>query len=306
MASKDMEQRQWTDHVVIRCEQQCAAQPAVIDDPRIAVLRDFRHARRAARVEIGRDTVACAIGKGQRLGLARDLGVEILDVGMMVAKVLGPDKRHNPRFRRRQIAVEINLQHGMHTRRMAHGLGGFLRHIGFRKRLQGDDDLSLRLAQDRGNLFRLQQRVDRIDDPRDGTAQNGQHGLVAIGQDAGNNIAFLDTKAAEQVGRLACFFMQLPPSQGFCLVLGTAQKLKGHRLARRVLVTRLRQHLVERLGNIPVSPGHFRFNCNRICDRCKTHRGPPFRGAAIAPASSSDGNVKGFCCGYKGAAQKVA
>ena len=306
VAGKDVEHGQGADHVVFGRVKQRAAQPAVIDDPRIAMLRDLGHAGGAAGMEIGGNPVTRAVGKGQRLGLARQFGVEILDIGMMVAGVLGAHKRHDPGFRRSQVAIEIHLKHRVHAGGMAHRFGGLLRHVGLGERLERDDDLGLGLAQDGADLFRLKQRIDRVDDPRNGTAEDGQNRLVAVGQDASDHIALTDAEAAEQVRRLTGLFMQLRPVECFGLVGRTAEQLERDGLAQRDLVTRLAQHLIKGLGHVAFGPWHLGFKRDRICDRCKTHLGPPLGTAMAARTSSSVDNVEGISSGYKSEAAKMA
>ena len=189
-----MEQRQRTDDVVFLGKQQPMPEPAVVDHAGIQVLRDLRHAGRAAGVEIGGHTVGLGILEGQLGRLLGHFLVQAFDIRMRLAVDLGPDERHDPGFGRRQVAVEIDLQDGVHARRVAHGLGDLLCHVGLRKRLQRDDDLGPGLAQDRADLLGLQKRVDRVGDARDRAAQQRIDRLVGIGQDIGHHVLLADAE----------------------------------------------------------------------------------------------------------------
>jgi hypothetical protein len=69
MTGKNVKQRQGAHHVVFFGKKQRVTDPAVIDDPRIAVLRDLGHPGGASGVEIGRHPVARAVVESKGRGL---------------------------------------------------------------------------------------------------------------------------------------------------------------------------------------------------------------------------------------------
>jgi hypothetical protein len=180
--------------------------------PRIGVLRDLGHARGAAGVEIGRDPVARAVGEGQLV--ARVFGhllVPVHHAGAVAGGVLGTDEGDDEFLQPRQVAQKVHLQHDLHVGRVADRLRHLLGDIGFREFLQRDHDLGVGLAQDGGDLLGLQQRVDRVDDPRDRAAQDRHRRLGAVGQHEGDGVGFLDAQRAEHVRGLRDTGVQARP-----------------------------------------------------------------------------------------------
>ena len=57
MRGENVKQRKRAKNILPRVEHHLRAAPAVVDDPRILVLRQFGHAGRSARVEQRRDPV---------------------------------------------------------------------------------------------------------------------------------------------------------------------------------------------------------------------------------------------------------
>ena len=272
MTGKDVKQRQRAHHVVRLGKEQAMPQPAVVDHAGIFVLRDLGHAGGAAGVEIGRHPVARAVGKFQRRLLRRHRLVIVAQIGMVAGRVLGTHKRHDPALGRAEIAIEVDLQHRVDIWRVAHRLGGFLRDVGFRKRLERDHHLGPGLAQDGGDLFGLQQRVDRVHDPRDRGADGGCRGFQAIGQDQGDNIALVDLETAKQVGRLTALVMELLPCQGLRLFGGAGQQLIADRGPVGKGARGMAQHLIERCRFLARLPWHFVLNVERILPRRESHR----------------------------------
>ena len=102
---------------------------------------------------------------------------------------------------------------------MAAGFGHLLGNIGLGKRLERDNHLGVRFAQNGRDLFRFQKRVDGIGDPGNRTAQKGDDGFGAVGQHIGDHVGFADAQLAEQVRCLNSARPQFGPCQRFCLVL---------------------------------------------------------------------------------------
>ena len=216
ICGKDVEQRQRTDHGVRGLEQQPLAQPTVIEHARKLVLRHFGHARGAAGMEIGRNMIGRAVLERQPVrGLLAAFSVKGFDVCRMADRVLGADQRHNQLFDATQIAQEVHFQHGLDRRRVLDSLGHLLRQVGLWEGANRDHNLGLGLAQDGGNLFCLEQRVDRVDDARYRPAQKGHRSFQRVGHHIGHNVIFPDPKAAEQVCRLGHIGVQRVPCQGF-------------------------------------------------------------------------------------------
>ena len=119
------------------------------------MLRNFRHARCSAGMEIGRNAVFSCILKIKYTVLLGQLGIEIHNLRGVVDGDFRTNERHNPRFRRCQIAVEIHFQNSLHIRCLSHRIGRQLWQVRFWETAQGDQDLRIRLAQDRGNLVRF-------------------------------------------------------------------------------------------------------------------------------------------------------
>ena len=220
MAGKNVEQRQRTHDIVLFAEQQAMAQPTVVDQAGIFVLRHLRHAGGAPGVEIASDTVFLHVLEIERGVLFGDLSVEVEVLRLIFCQPLGPDQWHDPAFRRCQIADKVHLKHRMHLGRKPHRFGGLLRHVRLGERPQGDHDGCTNLAQDGTDLFGIQQRIDRADDPRNGTAQQGDSRLVTVWQHVGHHVFLTNTEAAEKVGGLCHAAMQLAPGQRFGLVFG--------------------------------------------------------------------------------------
>jgi len=83
----------------------------------------------------------------------------------MLHRIFGSDQRHNPAFRRRQIAQQINFENRRHSRSQANRFSGFLGDVRFGKRFQRHHNGGARLAQKPANMFWRQQRIDRANDP---------------------------------------------------------------------------------------------------------------------------------------------
>ena len=107
------------------------------------------------------------------------------------------NERHDPRFGRCQIAVEIHFQHSLHIRRLRDSISRQLWQVRFWEPAQGDQDLRIGLAQDCGNLVWFQQRVDGIGDARNAAPHKGQGRLATDRQKIGHDIIFPNTQAAE-------------------------------------------------------------------------------------------------------------
>ena len=221
VAGKNVKQRQRTHDVVMLLKEQFGAEPAVVDEPRIAVLGDFGHSGRSARVEVAGHTIFGAVGKAQGLRLLGHFFFKAQVCRLIFHSPLGPDQRNDPRFGRREIAQKIHLQHCLHIRRQGHGLGRFVRDVGFWERSQSDNDLGIGFPQNRPDLFRIQQRIDRVCDTCNRCSQQCVHCLIGIWQNVGHHVFFADTQTSEKVRGLCHLLFQLRPIQGFRLVRRT-------------------------------------------------------------------------------------
>ena len=132
-----------------------------------------------------------------------------------------------------------------HVGGMGHGFGHFLRHVGFRKGAQRDNDLGLRLAQDGRDLFGFQQRVDRVHTPRRHTAQKRDGRVIQRGQNIGDSVIFLHAKAAKQVRGLRDAVVQFGPCIGFCTRRGVGKQLKRDRRTIAPHVARACQRVID-------------------------------------------------------------
>ena len=220
VAGEDVEERQRADDVVFGLEQELRPDPAVVDHARIPVLGDLRHPRGAAGVEVGGDAIALRVREGERSVFCfASSVVKSSTRALWVGCTFGPDEGHDPRLRRREVAVEVHLDHRLDVGGERHGGMRLLRHVGLGEALERDDDLGLRLAQDRADLVDVEERVDRVRDPCDGRADQRDRGLVAVGQDVGDHVAFADPEAAEEVRGLRGLRVELGPGQRLGLVL---------------------------------------------------------------------------------------
>ena len=183
---------------------------------------------------------------------------------------LRADQRHDPRLRRREVAVEVDLQHRFDVRGKRHGRMRLLRHVRLGEALQRDDDLGLRLAQDGADLLGVEEWVDGVRDPRDGRTDESDRRLVAVGQDVGDHIAFPDAEAAEEVRSLGRLRVELAPRQGLGLVRGSGHDLEGDRVSVTMRPRGARQELVERRGHSAAVPRPHAFDLADIVDRRET------------------------------------
>ena len=142
---------------------------------------------------------------------------------------LGPDEGDDPLFRRRQVAVQIDLKHRLDAGGVGDRLGGLLGDVGLGEGFQRDKDLGLRLAQDGRDLLGLKQRVDRVDDARHRAAQKRGHGFQRVRQQIGDGIALAHAKAAEEVRGAGDLFAQLGPAERDGGVVGAGEQLKADR-----------------------------------------------------------------------------
>ena len=195
------------------------------------MLRHFGHTCGAACVEIARHAILLRILELQRLGLLGHLCIQVFICSLILHAALGADQWHDHFFQSRQIAVQIHFQNGFDVGRQRHGLGGFVGYVSFGERPQCDDNFRVRLAQDRTDLFCVQQRVDRVHDPRNRTAQKADDRLVRVWQDIRHHVIRPDTQRAEQVGCLNGFVVKLLPAQRFGVVFWTGEQLIAHCIA---------------------------------------------------------------------------
>ena len=176
----------------------------------------LRHARRPARMKEGRNPVLPGLGERQRLcGLAGKFGSKAFDRGIVLHGVFRADEGHDPAFRRRQIPVQVNFQNGPDAGGMPDRFGDLLCDVSLGKGAQRDHHLCPGFAQDCADLLWLQQRVDRVDDPRRHRPQKDDGRFDRIGQNEGHDIGFPDAKAAKQVCRLSALSQKLCPGQRF-------------------------------------------------------------------------------------------
>ena len=271
MRREHVEQRQRAHDVVLFREQQLIAQPAIVDHPRIPVLRHLGHTRRAAGMEIGAHPVPRGIREIERGVLPPGLGHEILDVGMVLAGHFRPQEGHDPAFRRAEIGVQVDLEDRVHLPRMAHRLGGFLGDIRLREGFQRHHHLGVGLAQDGADILGLEQRVDRAGDAGHHGPHHRRRGLQAVGQDQGNHVALLHLERAEEVRRLAHLLVKLPPCQRLRRVTRAGKELVADGRAVRKGLGHLLQHLVQRFRPVPLLPRHLVLNVENILTRGKTH-----------------------------------
>ena len=155
-------------------------------------------------------------------------------------------------------------------RRVAHGLGHFLRQIGFRKGLEGDDNLCAGFAQDRRYLFGFQQRVHRVDDARHRPRQQGDDGFHGVGQHIGHDIIFADAQRAEHVGGLGDMGVQLVPAVGQGFVAGAGQQLKAGGGAGAMRGAGHGQIVIDRRGNGALWPDGLGLHCGHVFARSES------------------------------------
>ena len=252
---EDVEHGQRADQVVVFGEEQLVAQPAVIDHAGIEVLRHFRHARRTAGMKVGADAVGLAVLELEGLRLGADGLGEGVDLGFMLDRDLGADERHDQLLHAGQVAVQIDLDHVLDVRSQLDGFGGLLGHVGFREGAQRDQHLGLGLLQDRADLFGVQQRVDRVDDPRDHAAHIGDDGFVAVGQEIRDLVLLAHPQIAHQIGELRHLAPQVVPGQRFGPVVRPRKHLIRDRRARSERVGGPAQHFPDRDRQVAFGPG---------------------------------------------------
>ena len=258
IGGKDVEQRQRAEDDVVGLEQQAGTIPAVVDHAGSAVLGDLGHAGGAAGVEIGGNAVGGIIGEIKGIGAVfRAFGVEIEVGGGVGCGVFRADEIDDQGLREAKVAGEVNLQHGGDIGGLGHGLGDALRQFGLGEGAQGDDDFGTGFAQDGGDLVGFQQGVDRVDDTGDGAGQKADGGLCRVGQDIGDDITGADAKAAEQIGGLGDFAVQLVPGQGFGFITRPGLQLKAEGGTRAVGGFGARQKAIHRGWQVAGGPGAF-------------------------------------------------
>ena len=195
---------------------------------------------------------------------------------MWVDLDLGPEERDEPALRRREVAVQVDLEHRFHIRGIGDGPGGLLGHVRPGEGLQRDEDLGAGFAQDRGDLVWLKQRVDRVCDAhRHGTEERHDR-FVRVREEVGDHVGFANAERAEEVGRLGGFSQKLGPCERFGLVLGAREDLVGDGGSVAPCLGGPLQLGKDRGGQIPVLPWHGVFNGKRVGDRTEfLHDDPP-------------------------------
>ena len=231
MDRKDVEHRQRTDHIVFFCKQQRVTDPAVVNHPRIAMLRHFWHARGAARVEVSRHAVTFAISKIKRRALCADRGIPLVHFGIVGDRVFGADQRDDHLLDAGHIPQQINLNHVLNIRRKCYRFGSFLCHVSLWESLQRDNNFGLCLTQNGPDLCGVQKRVHRVHDARDHTANYCRRCLITVGQHKCHRIFFTNTKTAEQVGGLNAARKKLIPGQRLGCIFRTRENLIRNRRA---------------------------------------------------------------------------
>jgi hypothetical protein len=116
--------------------------------------------------------------------------------------------------------------------RERHRGGGLLRHLRLREGAQRHEHLGLRFPQDAGDLVRLKERVDRVDDARDLAAEVGEDRLRAVGQEVRDRVPLAHAERAEQVRRLRHAALELGPGEGLGRGLGVGQELEAEGVPR--------------------------------------------------------------------------
>ncbi len=267
MAGKHVEHRQRAHHAVFFGVKQLVADPALIHDPGVFVLCNLGHARGAAGVEIGGDPVFFGVLEAEGCGLRLHFLVEAAQIRVARAFDLRAHQRHDPAFGRRQVAVEVNFQNRLHVWRVAHGLRRLLRHIRLGEGFERDDNLGVGFAQDGGDLFRFEQRVDRVDDPGNGGGNGRDNRLGAIGHDHCDHIRRPHPQRTEQVCRLRHLRVKLGPGQCLGLVVGAGKQLECHGRTVRKLVLGDREHFINRRGHIARLPRHLGLVATGVLER---------------------------------------
>jgi hypothetical protein len=227
--------------------------------------------------------VAFRVGEGEGRFLLRDFRREVEHAGLVRGVHLRADEGHDPRLRGREVAVEVDLDHRLDVGGESHGGVGLLRHVGLGEALQRHDDLGLRLTQDRADLVHVEQRVDRVRDPRNGRADQRDGGLVAVGQDVGDHVGLAHAQAAEEVRGLRGLGVELRPGQRLGLVLRARHDLEGDGVPLPVLRRRAREELVERLRHLPAFPRPHALDGAHVLERCETAHSRPPLGPAWLP-----------------------
>ena len=257
MAGKDVKQRKRAHDALVFVKQEFLAEPALVHNPRVEMLRDFWHPRCPTCVEIGCDTVDFAIFKAERFWLFCHLCVEAFYIRVMIDVHLRTHERDDPALWRREVAVEIHREDRMDIGRVLDRLCRFLCDVCFGEVAQGHHDLGFGLAQNCADLLWLKQWVDRINDTCSHTANQGNGCFRGIWQDKRDNIAFPYTKTAEEIGGLTDLIVKLAPAQCLGLICGARHELITYGRTIRKLCRRPCEHFINRGWHITCTPRHF-------------------------------------------------
>ena len=121
-------------HVILGKEQS-VAKPSVVDDPRISVLRHFRHAGCATRMKIRGDPIFCRVRKGQLFRLFVHLRHKIEHLSVVLYRVLWPDQRNDKLLQTSEVTEQINFQNRFHVWCHSQSFRSLWRHVSLRESL---------------------------------------------------------------------------------------------------------------------------------------------------------------------------
>ena len=260
VAGENVKERQRAHDAVGLLEQQPVGEPSVVDHARVAVLHEFRQPGGSAGVEIGGDPILLHVLEVQGFGLLGDGRGEVDPLGRVAGRVLGAHERDDPALGRLQVAVEIDLDNGVHLGRLLDRLGHLLGEVGLGEWLERDHDLGVGLAQDGADVVGLEQRVDRVGDARDHRAEQGEDGLSAVRHHQSDNVLLADPEAAQQIRRLADLAVQFLPGQGLGRIFGSGEKLVAQRPPVGKGGRGVENHLMHRAWALALLPRHLVFN----------------------------------------------
>jgi hypothetical protein len=145
--------------------------------------------------------VARRFGERQPIaGLVGEGGGEGVDRRLMAGHAARANERQQPALGRGHVAAEIDLDHMRHRRSLGDRLGDLLGDVGFRQRRKRHHHFRAGLAQERGDVVGLQQRIDRADDARRRAGDQNGGGLDGVWKNVGDGVARPDAEQAKQIG----------------------------------------------------------------------------------------------------------
>ncbi|SVJ66878.1 Uncharacterised protein [Klebsiella pneumoniae] len=209
-----MEGRQAGNHHAVDVEQRQAAEQHVVHPVvgvqahdlghrhlvEVAVRRQLRRAGGAAGVEIGSDVVRMDRPSALQ-AVCRAVGDQRIEVqhALRQRPALGLERLA---LRRRQQVGRIDHDDRVQLRQLRAQAGDLLPQVGAGERRQGHQHPGVGGADQLGDVLRLQQRVDRIDDPGSLAAPDHVVGLRQVGQQEGHRLVAFQAQPVQGVGGL--------------------------------------------------------------------------------------------------------